>query len=362
MSVCKQLAAALALSCSLGAAQAEEVHLYSWSDYFGQDTIAKFTAETGIKVVYDVFDNNDIVETKVLTGGSGYDVVTPNFSPHFLRQLDAKAWATLDKTKLANVGNVSPGIDAQIAAGDPGNTHSVPWMWGTTGIIVNRDKVDAILPNAPLDSFAMLFDPAIAEKLSACGIAMLDDGEQVLGSVLIWQGKSINTATQADLDGAVALIDKLRPFVRKFHSSAYIAGLVDGDFCVALGFSGDARVAALRAKEAGRPAKIEYHLPKEGALMFFDVLAIPADAPNPAAGLKFIDFVLKAEIGASAADWTGFATANAKALELVDPALKDDPNLYPPADRIAALTVPRVFSQVELKSWHKAWDQAMGRR
>lgn len=355
-------AAAFALVLGLGSANAEELHLYSWSDYFGPDTIAKFTAETGVKVVYDVFDSNDIVETKLLTGNSGYDVVTPNFSPHFLRQLEAKAWSSLDKAKLANAGNISPGIDAQIAAGDPGNTHSVPWMWGTTGVIVNRDKVDAILPDAPLDSFAMLFDPAVAEKLSACGIAMLDDGEQVLGSVLIWQGKSINTATQADLDGAVALIDKLRPFVRKFHSSAYIAGLVDGDFCVALGFSGDARVAALRAVEAGRPAKIEYHLPKEGALMFFDVLAIPADAPNPGAGLKFIDFVLKAEIGASAAESTGFATANAKALELVDPLLKNDPNLYPPADRIAALTVPRVFTQAELKSWHKAWDQAMGRR
>ena len=362
MSRRKLFAAILALPLLAGGAQAEEMHLYSWSDYFGPETTAKFAAETGINVVYDVFDNNDIVETKLLTGGSGYDVVTPNFSPHFLRQLGAPVWSTLDKGKLANAGNISPGVDAQIAAGDPGNTHSVPWMWGTTGVIVNRDKVDALLPDAPLDSFAMLFDPAVAEKLSSCGIAMLDDGEQVLGSVLIWQGKSINTATEADLDAAVALIDKLRPFVRRFHSSEYIAGLADGDYCLALGFSGDARVAQLRSQEAGRPFRIEYRLPKEGALMFFDVLAVPADAPNPQAALKFIDFVLRPDIAAAAAEATGFATANAKALDLVAPELKNDANLYPSAETIAKLTVPRVFSQDELKLWHRAWDKAMGRR
>ncbi len=211
------------------AVAAGEVRLYSWSDYFSAKSIEQFTAASGHKVIYDVFDSNDLAETKLLAGKSGYDVVTPNLSPHFARQLKAGIWAKIDPAGLANLGNIDPAILAQLAKADPGNAHGIPWMWGTTGIVVNLDKVMAILPDAPISSWRLLFDPAIAEKLAGCGINMLDDSEQVLGSALAYLGKSINTATDADLAEAVAVVERVRPFVRRFHSSEYVTGLATGD-------------------------------------------------------------------------------------------------------------------------------------
>jgi putrescine transport system substrate-binding protein len=342
------------------AAYSDELHLYSWSDYFGAKSIEAFTQETGTKVVYDVFDSNDIVETKLLTGKSGYDVVTPNLSPHFARQLTANVWAPLDAAKLPNIKNIDAGIKEQLTKVDPQGLHGVPWMWGTTGVIYNVDKIKEIMPDAPVDSWAMLFDPAIVAKFATCGVIMLDDGEQVLGSALIYLGKDPNTATEADISEAQALITKIRPSIRKFHSSEYLGGLAAGDYCLALGFSGDARVASLRAAEAKQTFKIDYRLPKEGALMYFDVLAVPADAPNLEAGVKFLDFMMRPEIAAAAANETGFATANAEAMKMVDPVLREDKNLYPTSETISKLSVPRVFSPKELRYWHKAWQKAIG--
>jgi putrescine transport system substrate-binding protein len=352
----------LATSClfMVTAANADELHLYSWSDYFGAKSIAAFTAETGTKVVYDVFDSNDIVETKLLTGKSGYDVVTPNLSPHFARQLTANVWAPLDAAKLPNMKNIDAGIKEQLTKVDPQGLHGVPWMWGTTGVIFNVEKIKEIMPDAPVDSWAMLFNPDIVSKFATCGVVMLDDGEQVLGSALIYLGKNPNTATEAEIGEAEALITKIRPSIRKFHSSEYLNGLAAGDYCLALGFSGDARVASLRAAESKQTFKVEYRLPKEGALMYFDVLAVPADAPNLEAGVKFLDFMMRPEIAAAAANETGFATANAEALKMVDPALREDKNLYPSSETISKLTVPRVFSPAELRYWHKAWQKALG--
>ena len=241
------IAAATVVLAAAGTASAGEVRLYSWSDYFGAKSIENFSTETGNKVTYDVFDSNDLAETKLLAGKSGYDVVTPNLSPHFARQLKAGLWGKLDTSKLKNFGNADPAILAQLAKVDPGNAHGVPWMWGTTGIIFNAEKIKAIMPDAPVDSWRMVFDPELASKFEKCGIAMLDDGEQVLGSALIYLGKSINTATTADLDQAVALVENIRPHVRKFHTSEYITGLASGEFCLVLGFSSDAHVAALRS-------------------------------------------------------------------------------------------------------------------
>lgn len=352
----------LVTSCVLtgAAAKADELHLYSWSDYFGAKTIEAFTKETGTKVVYDVFDNNDIVETKLLTGNSGYDVVTPNLSPHFARQLGAKVWAPLDAAKLPNMKNIDVGIAEQLTKVDPQGLHGVPWMWGTTGVIFNVEKINEIMPDAPVDSWAMLFDPEIVSKFATCGVVMLDDGEQVLGSALIYLGKNPNTATEAEISEAEALITKIRPSIRKFHSSEYFNGLAAGDYCLALGFSGDARVASLRAAESKQTFKIDYRLPKEGALMYFDLLAVPADAPNPEAGVKFLDFMMRPEIAAAAANETGFATANAEAIKMVDPILRDDKNLYPSSETISKLTVPRVFNAKELRYWHRAWQKALG--
>ena len=351
---------AFSLMLTSAPAGAEELHLYSWSDYFGATSIATFTKESGTKVVYDVFDSNDIVETKLLTGKSGYDVITPNLSPHFARQLQANVWAPLDPATLPNIKNIDTGVMQQLVKVDPKGLHGVPWMWGTTGVIFNVEKVKEIMPDAPVDSWAMLFDPEIVAKFSTCGVVMLDDGEQVLGSVLIYQGKDPNTASEADIGDAAALIAKLRPSIRRFHSSEYLNGLAAGDYCLALGFSGDARVASLRAAESKQTFKVDYRLPKEGALMYFDLLAVPADAPNVAAGVKFLDFMMRPEIAAAAANETGFATANAEAMKLVDPVLREDKNLYPSSETIAKLTIPRVFTPQELRTWHKAWQKAIG--
>ena len=354
------IAAATVVLAAAGTASAGEVRLYSWSDYFGAKSIETFSTETGSKVTYDVFDSNDLAETKLLAGKSGYDVVTPNLSPHFARQLKAGLWGKLDTSKLKNFGNADPAILAQLAKVDPGNVHGVPWMWGTTGIIFNAEKIKAIMPDTPVDSWRMVFDPELASKFEKCGIAMLDDGEQVLGSALIYLGKSINTATTADLDQAVALVEKIRPHVRKFHTSEYITGLASGEFCLVLGFSGDAHVAALRSAEGTKPFKIEYRLPREGALVYIDVLAVPADAPDPGDALTFIDFLMRPEIAAAAANDTGFATTNAAALKLVAPEIRNDPNLYPSADTIAKLILPRVRTLEELRQWTDAWKKAKG--
>ena len=354
---------AAALTTVLAApASAGEIHLYSWSDYMGSKAIPAFTSETGNKVVYDVFDNNDLAETKLLAGKSGYDVATPNVSPHFARQIAAGIWAPLDKSKLANLVNIDSGILEKLSGIDPGNARGVPWLWGTTGIIFNAQKVHEIMPDAPVNSWKILFDPQIVSKFKTCGVLMLDDAEQVLGSVLISMGKPADTGNEADLAAAVDVIKKVRPFVRKFHSSEYTDGLANGDYCIVLGFSGDAHVAALRSQEAGHPLDIQYRIPDEGALVYTDVLAVANDAPNPIAAHAFINTLMRPDIAASAAIETGFATANTEAKKLVPEAITSDPNLYPPAAIMAKLTLPKVQTAKVTRMWQKAWQKAIGQR
>ncbi len=359
-SILKPAFAALALALGAVTAEADELRLYSWSDYIGSKAIPAFTAETGTKVIYDVFDSNDVVETKLLAGRSGYDVVTPNLSPHFARQLAAGIWAPLDKSKLTNIGNIDAGLMAKLGEIDPANAHGVPWMWGTTGIIFNVEMVRAIMPDAPVDSWRLLFDPAIAAKFEKCGIVMLDDAEQVLGSVLISMGKPADTDNEAELNAAAEVLKRVLPYVRKFHSSEYANGLANGEYCIALGFSGDALVAQGRSKEAGRNFNIQYRIPKEGALAYTDVLAVPKDAPNPGAANAFINTMMRPEIAAAAAIETGYATANREAKKLVPAELTENPDLYPPDEVIKRLTLPRVHSQKVLRTWQDAWKRAKG--
>jgi putrescine transport system substrate-binding protein len=343
-------------------AQAEEkvLHLYSWESYFGPGTIEKFEAETGIKVSYDMFDSNDMVETKILAGGSGYDLITINLSPHLRRELPIGVWAELDKSRLSNLGNLDPAVVARVDEVDKGLAHGVPWMWGTTGVGYNVEKIRAIMPDAPLDSLRMLFDPEIVQKFAPCGVTMLDDAEQVLGLALIYLGLDPDTTDPEELQKAVDVVTKVRPYVRKFHSSSYINDLAEGDACVSLGFSGDMHIADIRAKEAKRPYSIAYRLSKEGNLVWADILAVPADAPHPEAAHAFIDFVLRPEIAASAATDTGFSTANKAALVLLDEKLRSDPNLYPSQEAQKRFHLPKALDQKALKMWSKAWDRAKG--
>ncbi|AOF92506.1 extracellular solute-binding protein [Sinorhizobium sp. RAC02] len=356
---------ALATACLFATSvEAEEkvLYLYSWESYFSAQSIAEFEKETGIKVSYDLFDSNDMVETKMLTGKSGYDLVTVNLSPHLLRQLPVGVWAPLDRTRLSNLGNLDPTVLTRGESVDAGNAHNVPWMWGTTGVGYNVEKVTAIMPDAPVDSLRMVFDPQIVEKFASCGVGMLDDAEQVLGLALIYLGLNPDTTDKAELEKAVEVVTKVRPYVRKFHSSSYVNDLADGSLCLAIGFSGDMLIASSRAKEAGKPFTVTYRLSKEGNLVWTDVLAIPADASHPQAAHAFIDFFMRPEIAAAAATETGFSTANKAALALLDEKLRENPNLYPSDEAQKRLHLPKALSQKALKMWSQAWDRAKGLR
>lgn len=329
----KKIATALAtvlLAGIAGVAQAQErvVNVYNWSDYIDQSILEDFTKETGIKVVYDVFDSNEILETKLLSGGTGYDVVVP--TAHFLaRQIQAGVFQKLDKSKLPNMSNMWDLVNERTAKYDPGNEYSINYMWGTVGIGYNVDKVKAALGVDKLDSWSAVLDPANAEKLAGCGIYMLDSSSDILPSVLNYLGISPETTSQDDLAKAEEVMMKVRPSIRKFHSSEYINALANGDICVAVGFSGDIFQARARAEEAKQGVKIDYVVPKEGAEMWFDQMAIPADAPHVEEAHAFLNYMMKPEVIAKASNYVFYANGNKASQQFIDKAILDDPAIYP---------------------------------
>jgi putrescine transport system substrate-binding protein len=313
-------------------AQENVIHVYNWSDYIAEDTIAKFEAATGIKVVYDVYDSNEVLEAKLLAGSSGYDVVVPT-SQFLQRQVGAGVYQPLDKSKLPNLANMDPGLMEDAAAYDPDNAHSIIWMWGTTGIGYSVAAVEERLgAEAPTDSWALVFDPQYAEKLADCGISFLDSSSDMLPSAMAFLGIDPKSTEAEDLEAATALLETVRPFVRYFHSSQYISDLANGEICVAVGFSGDVFIAADRAVQAGNGVEIAYSVPKEGAEQWFDLAAIPVDAPNPEGAHAFLNFVMEPQIAADITNHVWYANANAASWPLVDPEIYGDPSIYPPAE------------------------------
>lgn len=312
------------------ASPAEEkvVNVYNWSDYIDPAVIDAFQKETGISVTYDVFDSNEVLETKLLTGNSGYDVVVP--SAYFLeRQIKAGVFRKLDAALLPNLSNLDPALQARVAQHDPGNEHGVVYMWGTTGIGYDAGKLAEILPDAPVDSWSLIFDPAIISKFKDCGVSLLDDPTDMVSTVLLWLGKDPNSQSEADLALAEEALLAIRPYIRTIHSSQYIEDLANGEICIAVGYSGDILQAQDRAEEAGKDADIRYSIPREGALMWFDTLAIPADAPHPGNAHAFIDYLLRPEVAAANSNFVYYANANAAATALIDAELRDDPGIYP---------------------------------
>jgi putrescine transport system substrate-binding protein len=304
------------------------LNVYNWSDYIDPAVIEAFEAETGIKVSYDVFDSNEVLETKLLTGKSGYDVVVP--SAYFLeRQVQAGVFRKLDRAQLSNLGNLDPGLQDHVAAHDPRNEHSVIYMWGTTGIGFDADKVAAIMPDAPTDSWSLVFDPAVVAKFEACGVSFLEDPTDMVGTVLLWLGKNPNSQSEADLQLAEEALLKVRPYIRTIHSSQYIEDLANGEVCIAVGYSGDVLQARDRAAEAGKEIDIRFVIPREGALMWFDTLAIPADAAHPGNAHAFINYLLRPDVAAANSNFVNYATANAAALKLVNEDLRNDAGIYP---------------------------------
>src|SRR5579863_7015523 len=338
--------------------EADVLNIYNWSDYIADDTIARFETETGIKVHYDVYDSNEVLEAKLSAGHSGYDLVVPSASPFLARQIAAGIYLKIDKSKLANYGNLDPQILAAGANADPGNQFGVPYLWGTTGVGYNTQKVKAVLgAKAPTDSLKLIFDPANAKKLAACGISLLDTPQEIFPAALAYVGRQPLSREQADLEKAVETLMAIRPFVRKFHSSQYINDLANGDLCVAFGYSGDIVQARNRAAEAKNGIEIAYSIPKEGAMIWIDMMAIPKDAPNVANALKFIDFILRPEVIAAISNTVAYANPNTLATDLVDEDLRNNPNIYPPPEVRTRLffdkPVTPNYERLRTRAWTK---------
>jgi len=330
------------------AADERVVNIYNWSDYIDPAMLKKFTEETGVRVVYDTYDNNEIIESKLLAGKSGYDVVVPT-GPTVQRLIRAGVLKELDKAALPNLKHAWPEIAARLANYDPGNRHAVNYMWGTTGLGVNVAMARAALgPDVKLDSLDLLMKPELAGKLKSCGIMILDAAEDVLPAVLRYVGRDPDSKAPADLQAAADALGKVRGDIRKLHSSEYIAALANGDICMAFGYSGDILQARRRAQEAKNGVEVAYVLPREGAQMWFDNFAIPVDAPHSAEAHAFINFMMRPDVAAANSNFIAYASGNGDARALVKPALLNDPNVYPDAatmSRLFTTTTPDDRSQ-----------------
>jgi putrescine transport system substrate-binding protein len=351
----------LALGLAVASASAAEepvLHVYNWSDYIADEAIQQFESETGIKVVYDVYDSNEVLEAKLLAGRSGYDLVFPTARPFAQRHIKAGIYQPLDKTKLSNYGNLDPVIMQNLAEVDAANAHVVPYMWGTTSIGYNVAKLaEALGPEVAADSWALLFDPANAARLANCGISLLDDPTEVISAALIYLGKDPNSTAADDLAAATELLQKIRPYVRYFHSSQYINDLANGDLCVAHGYSGDVLQARDRAAESGGGVKVALTIPREGAVVAIDVMAIPADAPHPGNAHRFIDFLLRPEVMAEITNYVAFANPVPGSLPLLDPEVRDDPGIFPSPEVMERLVSPAELSPAAQRARTRAWTR-----
>lgn len=355
----KKIALLLAGTAMATAAAAEEVRVYNWSDYIDEELLTKFEEETGIDLIYDVFDSNEVLETKMLAGSSGYDVVVPT-GTFLQRQISAGVFQPLDMAQLPNAANLWDVIEERTAQYDPDNAYSINYMWGTTGLGVNVGKVTEILgADAPIDSLSLVFDPANMEKLAACGVHFLDAPTELIPAALKYLGEDPNSQDADVIARAEEVLLPVRPYIQKFHSSEYINALANGDICVAFGWSGDILQARDRAAEADNGVEIAYNAPKEGALMWFDQMAIPADAPNPEAAHTFLNFILDAQNMAAASNYVYYANGNKASQEFLVEDVIGDPAIYPdeatlenlytvsPYDAGLQRTVTRLWTKVK---------------
>ncbi len=332
--------AALAVMLTLlpAATRAQPVlNIYNWSDYIDPYVVQRFTAETGIRVRYDVFDSLETLEGKLSAGRSGYDLVVPTSEPSFARLVRAGALRPLDRGRIPNWANLDPALMARVAGVDPGNRHGAIYLWGTVGMGIRPDRVRALAPDAPADSLALLLDPRHAQRLARCGIQVMDSATDIIPSVLRHLGLDPNSENPEDLRAAERALLAIRPHVRAIlPSGSVLDALATGDACLALTYSGDVIQASARAREAGRGVEVAYVAPRAGAQLWFDMLAIPVDAPNPDAAMAFIDFVLRPEVMAAITTHVRYPNAVPAARALVAEAVRNDPSVYPSEATLAA--------------------------
>ncbi len=356
LSACGGPGASPAASGAPAGPEDKVLNVYNWSDYIEPSVIPDFQKETGIQVRYDVFDSNEVLETKLLTGHTNYDVVVPS-GPFLERQIQAGVYRKLDKSLLPNLRNLDPALEQSAAVYDPGNQYAVDYMWITSGPGYNVAKIKERMPDAPVDSWRMFYDPAVVAKFKDCGVSMLDAPTEVIGTVLLYLGKDPNSQSPEDLEAAAKVLLSIRPYIRYVHSSRYIDDLANGEICLALGWSGDIKQAHDRAKEAGKGVDLAYSIPREGAIKNLDMLAIPADAPHPRNAHRFIDYLMRPDVAAKNSNFLKYANGDSPSDPQLDPAVKADPGIYPPPDVQARLVPERAKSPEFTRLVTRAWTR-----
>ena len=332
------------------------LNLYIWSDYLAPNTLSDFERETGTKVNASYFDANETLETKLLAGSSGFDVVVPTAS-YFERQIKAGVYLTLDKSKLPNLKNMDPQLMERVAQHDPGNAHGVIYMWGTNGIGYNEKMVKELMPDAPLDSWRLVFDPAVASKIAKCGISVLDSPAEMMRVVLSYLGRDPNSQKPEDAAAAEDTLLKIRPYIRNINSSEYIEALANGDLCVAVGYNGDILQARDRARDANKGVDIKYIVPKEGSILWFDMLAIPKDGPHPDAAYAYLNYIMDPKVTADISNFKRYANANAASAPYVQDSVRNDPGIYPPPELRQKLAVQLAVSPDQTRAITRLWQK-----
>jgi len=334
-----------------------ELNIYNWSNYIAQETIPTFEKQTGIKVKYDNYDSDDALQGKLMAGSTGYDIVVPT-SSYMAKQIQAGMYQKLDKSKLPNLVNLDPALMKIVSAVDPGNQYGVPWAVGTNGLGYNANKIKAILgDNAPVDSWSLMFDPQYVSKLKTCGVSFLDSASEVFPAALIYAHKNPDSNNPDDIRAAFEVLKKIRPYITQFNSSSYVDDLANGDSCLAFGYSGDVNIAHDRAVEAKRPYDVRFSNPKEGGLMWMDMMVIPKDAPHPEAALKWINYIEEPKTSAQITDAVFYANANMPAKHYVTPSVLSNPTVYPSGESLKTMTVlaPKPLNIMKLEN--RLWDE-----
>jgi putrescine transport system substrate-binding protein len=339
-------------------AQSEDrvLNVFNWADYIGKSTIADFEAKTGIKVNYDVYDSSEVMETKLLTGGSGYDVVVPS-GARGASLIRIGAFRKLDKSKLKNLSNLDPTYMGTLAGYDPGNEYALPYLWGTTGIGYNPDMVEKVLGTRVIDSLSAVFDPAIASKLAKCGITIVDAPESMFMLAFIYLGVDANSERPENLVAAEALMARARPYIRYFHSSQYVNDLASGEICVSIGWSNAIMQARMRGAQSESPVEVIYTIPREGGTLYFDMMAIPIDAPHPENAYAFLDYVAEPEVIADITNSVRAANGNRASLPFVAEDLRGDSGVYPAETVFKRLWLEQPWTSEKTREVTRAWTR-----